>query len=160
MSETRFRIETPGGAVEFAGSEQFVDAKYEKLPDLLALIGNSIPSTPAKSMSHPRLTRGEPRSDLSTNTMATVLGVDSGPELIIAAAAHLTMVRGEERLGRKDLAHEMKSATSFYKATYFNNLSAYLDRLVKSDRLRLVAPNTYALAATERQALDAKLANA
>lgn len=68
------------------------------------------------------------------------------------------MVNGQERLSRKDLADEMKSATSFYKATFLNNLSAYLDRLVKSDRLRLVAPNTYALTAAERQALNAKLA--
>ena len=103
---------------------------------------------------------GDERSGLSTNTIATILRVDNGPELIIAAAAYLTIVKGQDRLSRKSLTEEIKSATSFFRATYLNNLSAYLDRLVKADRLRLVAPNTYALSAAERQGLDANLANA
>lgn len=96
--------------------------------------------------------------DHSTSTIATIFGAKSGPDLIIAASACFTLVQGKDRFMRKELLGEMQTAASFYKATYNNNLSKYLDRLVKSDRLRLVADNTYAVSAKEKRALEAKLA--
>ena len=96
--------------------------------------------------------------DHSTNTIATILGAKSGPDLIIAASACFTLVQGKDRFTRKELLGEMQTAASFYKTTYNSNFSKYLETLTKADRLRLVADNTYAVSAKEKQALEAKLA--
>jgi hypothetical protein len=48
----------------------------------------------------------------------------------------------------------MRRATSYYKKTFQNNLSAYLSNLVKADRLRLVSQDTYGLPAKEREKLE------
>ncbi len=153
MVETKFRIETPNSAIEFAGSESFVESQLDKIEELLSMAGTQSRAQFGGAVA-PSVD-----DDLSTNTIAAILGVNSGPELIIAAAAYLTLVKGEDRVTRSRLTEEMKAATSFFKATYLNNLSAYLERLTKADRLRIVAPpNTYALSARERQSIEAKLA--
>jgi len=96
----------------------------------------------------------------STDTIATLLSARSGPDLIIAAAAHLHFVQGKQKFTRQDLTAEMRSAPAHFKETFVNNLSTYLTGLTKADRLRLVAAGTYALSSKERQELEAKLANA
>lgn len=97
---------------------------------------------------------------LSTDTIATVIAAKSGPDLIIAAAAHLHFVEKKLKFGRQDLIEQMRSAPGHFKETFVNNLSSYLTGLTRADRLRLVATGTYALSVTERQNLEAKLANA
>jgi hypothetical protein len=52
----------------------------------------------------------------------------------------------------------MKTATTFYKQTFANNLSTSLEALVKGQQLNLVAKDTYAITAPELEALRAKLA--
>lgn len=98
--------------------------------------------------------------DLSTDTIATVLGAQSGPDIIIAAAAHLHFVQGKQRFSRQELTAEMRTAPAHFKETFVNNLSKYLMGLTKGDRLRLVASDTYAISSKERQALESKLADA
>jgi hypothetical protein len=98
--------------------------------------------------------------DHSTETIATLIGARSGPDLIIAAAAHLHFVRGQQRFTRQELTTEMRSAPAHFKETFVNNLSTYLTGLTKADRLRLVGAHTYALSSKERQDLEARLANA
>ncbi len=94
----------------------------------------------------------------STNTIATLLKVKSACDLAIAAAAHLTLVQKKERLSRKEILDEMKSATSFFKASYANNHSSTLKALTNGDRLRLLATNTYGLSHKERKDLEKVLA--
>jgi hypothetical protein len=98
--------------------------------------------------------------DLSTDTIATVLGAKSGPDLIIAAAANLHFVQGTQRFSRQQLTAEMRTAPAHFKDTFLNNLSKYLTGLTKSDRLRLVASDTYAISSKERHELETKLASA
>lgn len=98
--------------------------------------------------------------DLSTDTIATVLGAQSGPDIIRAAAAHLHFAQGKQRFSRQELTAEMRTAPAHFKESYVNNLSKYLTGLTKGDRLRLVAADTYALSSKERQELEAKLAEA
>lgn len=96
----------------------------------------------------------------STDTIATLIGAASGPELIIAAAAHLLFSQGKNTFTRRELTAEMRNSPSRFKHTFINNLSAYLAGLAKADRLRMSGPDTYALSNRERQALQAKLAAA
>ena len=98
--------------------------------------------------------------DLSTDTIATVLGAKSGSDLIMAAAANLHFVQGKQRFSRQQLTAEMRTAPAHFKETFLNNLSKYLTGLTKSDRLRLVASDTYAISSKERQELEAKLISA
>jgi hypothetical protein len=98
--------------------------------------------------------------DLSTDTIATVLGAQSGTDLIIAAAANLHFVQGKQKFSRQQLTAEMRTAPAHFKETFLNNLSKYLTSLTKSDRLRLVASDTYAISSKERQELETKLVNA
>jgi hypothetical protein len=96
----------------------------------------------------------------STDTIATLIGATSGPELIIAAAAHLLFGQGKATFTRRELTAQMRASPSRFKHTFINNLSAYLAGLTKADRLRMSGPDTYALSNRERQALQAKLAAA
>lgn len=146
--------------IEYEGKESFLQDGLlnlmKKVVSFYAENKASIPAAPAPAPATNDL--ASVALDHSTNTIATILGVKTGPELVVAASAHLTLVQGKDRFNRKELLTEMQTAASFYKSSYGNNLSKYLDRLVKADRLRLVGKNTYAISATEKQSLDAKLA--
>ncbi|MGO4715016.1 hypothetical protein [Bradyrhizobium sp. 2TAF24] len=98
--------------------------------------------------------------DLSTDTIATVLAAKTGPDIILAAAAHLHFVKEKQRFTRQELTVEMRTAPGHFKDTYVNNLSKYLAGLTRSDRLRLVGADTYALSNREKRDLEAKLASA
>jgi hypothetical protein len=118
------------------------------------------PSRSSPSLPHGNAATGGGGLDLSTDTIATVLGAKSGPDLIIAAAANLHFVQGSQRFSRQQLTAEMRTAPAHFKETFLNNLSKYLTGLTKVDRLRLVASDTYAISSKERQDLEAKLINA
>ena len=96
-------------------------------------------------------------SEMTTNTVASILGVNTGPELAMAAAARLALGLGKSRFTRAEVRTEMKAAQSFHKDSYSRNLVATLSRLVKLGRLRLVGRNEYALSNDEWKALSAKL---
>ncbi len=96
----------------------------------------------------------------STDTIATIIGVNSGRDLIIAAAAHLHFTQGKATFTRQELAEQMRGAHSHFKSSYINNLSAYLNGLTRTDQLRLVANDTYALSSKKRQEIEAQLAEA
>lgn len=106
------------------------------------------------------VTAGAGSLDLSTDTIATVLGSKSGSDLIMAAAANLHFVQGTQKFSRQQLTAEMRTAPAHFRETFLNNLSKYLTGLTKSDRLRLVASDTYAISSKERQELETKLINA
>ena len=96
--------------------------------------------------------------DHSTNTIAGHLGASSGPDLAIAAAAHLTLVKKQDKFTRREIDTEMKSATTYYKQNMSSNLSAALTTLLKGKRLNQIQKDVYALSASEKSALEAKLA--
>ncbi len=108
----------------------------------------------------PRLQSGDQSFDLSTDTIATILGANSGPEVAIAAAANLHFSQGKQRFSRHELIAEMRTAPAHFKETFVNNFTKYLSTLTKADRLRLVAQGTYALSSKERQQLESKLKDA
>ena len=94
---------------------------------------------------------------LSTSTIATILGAETGSELALAAAAKISLMDGREELKRQAILDEMRLAPAFYKKTFSNNLTKSLGRLVKQDRLRLTGPEVYAISAKEKASLKQKL---
>lgn len=97
--------------------------------------------------------------ELSTSTIASRLGAKSGPDLAVAAAAHLDFTQGRGKFTRKQILAEMQGAAGYYKASMSGNLSKSLEGLVKSKRLNHMAGDTYALAADERRSIEVKLAH-
>ena len=95
--------------------------------------------------------------DLSTSTIAAKMSVSTGSDLALAASAKLLLVDGRETFPRKDILGEMKKAPAYFKRTYSNNLTKSLEKLIKSDRLRLTAPEVYSISAKEQERLRTKL---
>lgn len=95
----------------------------------------------------------------TTATIAGKLKVKNGPGLILAACAHLALVAKKQVLEREDILREMKTASTYYKKTYNNNLSSYLKRMVtgKHPKLNEVSGGKYSLTEASRKNLEAAI---
>jgi hypothetical protein len=163
MPDATIRIKLGVLEIEYQGDSEFLKSDLIKTVKELLEVQKDLPT--ADSDGEPS---GEAKSNAapggkfshSTSTMATLLSADSGPDLIVAAAAHLQFSGGKSQYTRGELLAAMRSAPSHYKKTYNNNLSGYLSNLVKSDDLRLVGEDTYALSAKKAADIEAKLAQA
>ena len=147
------------GVVEiaFEGNEAFLkDHVLDMIEQVLSIKENTveIPSDPPTSDSN----KGKELQNLAINSVASILEVDSGPDLIIAAAAHLELIHGRETFTRSDLRQEIRGATSFFKSSYASNLSSYINNLVKSEQLHEIGQDTYALPEAKKRELRALLA--
>jgi len=97
---------------------------------------------------------------LTTGSIAAKLGSKSGSDLLLAAAAHLTLVSKKDTFSRQQLLTEMQSATSYYKTSYSANLSRYFKTaLLKDGFLSEISSNSFALNAVNRTELEKKLAH-
>lgn len=156
---SKIRIKLGAIEIEYEGSESFLK---EELSDLLAAVAKLYkesgppPETPNPP---PNLgSVGTPIAQGTTATIAAKLAVKSGPDLILAACARMTFVSGQTSFTRKQISDEMKGATGYYKKTYFNNLSGYLEQLVKDQKLVEPASGTFALSIPTRTALEKQIA--
>jgi hypothetical protein len=95
--------------------------------------------------------------EMTTNTIATKLNSKSGADLVLAACAHLNLVKGQDSFKRANVLGEMKLASNFYKQTFNNNLSKSLKSLVKNGKLLETAQDTYALDSKEKARLESVL---
>jgi hypothetical protein len=96
----------------------------------------------------------------STVTIATLLGANTGPELVTVAATYLHFTEGKPEFTRAQILDAMKTATGYWQENYSNNLSTALKGLTKSDKLRVVRDDTYSLPAKESKRLETELAKA
>lgn len=159
---SKIRIKMGDVEVEYEGSEEFL---RQELKELLSGVlelhrerKDSVPSNNGGSGSDEGV-ESSGGFNGTTNTVAAKLSVTSGPDLIIAAVARLTLVAGKDTCTRGALLKEMQSATSYYKKTYSNNLSTYLKRLVGDDRLREISKHAFSLSAPELQKIKGILAS-
>lgn len=95
--------------------------------------------------------------DGGTLELAQQLGATTGPGLIMAAAANLAIRQGRGSFSRRELSREMQSATGFYRSTYSNNLSKYLDRLIKSGKLSREGRGQFSMPLGTRTDIEARL---
>lgn len=160
MTESKIKIRLGEIEVEYEGSESFLK---KELPELIRTVSElyQTANIGAADEGGGDADKGGGASagkiQLSTNSIATKLSVTSGPDLAVAAAAHLTLVKGTAVFSRQDLLKEMKTATSFYKGSYSNNLSTTLKGLLKS---KFNEPSTgkFALTAKAKEELRSTLA--
>lgn len=147
---------------EYEGEASFLEYQFmDLLEKTLALHSKSIVTTlPAPKEEKPKNVYNEQGDefDHSTSAIASIIGVKKASDLVIAASANLALVQGKAKFSRADILSEMKGATTFYKKSMASNLSKTLETLVNKKRLNVQDDHTYALAASEKEALETKLA--
>jgi hypothetical protein len=157
MTTSKIRIKWGSMEVEYEGSETFLKDEVPGLLGKLAELDGGQPADTAAGGSavNPRKAKtGSGQLQATTANIAAKLSVGSGPELIIAAAARLTFVLGQDTFSRQQLIDEMKTAAAYHKASYVSNLSKSLASLVKDHKLNEPTQGNFALTATTRATVE------
>lgn len=94
----------------------------------------------------------------SPNTIAAKLNATTGSNLVLAAAAYLQLVNGNESFKRQDLHDAMKGAKSYYKANMGGNLSKMIASLISSGRINELSNSEFSLSAAEQNSIRTRLA--
>ena len=160
---SKLRIRIGEVEIDYEGTEEFLK---KELPQLLRTAvelhkaeetgGSHQPDRKAKSGVTPS---AQPLL-LTTNSIAAQLSAKSGSDLLLAASAHLALVKKSEPFTRQQLLTEMKSATSYYTKNYSTNLTGYLKTAIQKDGpLSETSKHSYALTASARAQLEKNLAN-
>ncbi|MDO9473436.1 MAG: hypothetical protein Q7J28_10310 [Caulobacter sp.] len=151
---------------EYEGDAQF-DA--EAIKDLFSHLESLVGVTPAAAFDSgmPQSTasqaageggNSETSLNFSPNTISAKLGVSTGPDLVLAAAAYLQFVTGLESFKRQELLDAMKSAKSYYKANMSGNLTKMLATLVSAGRINELSNSDFSLSASEQSSMKGRLA--
>jgi hypothetical protein len=155
--ESKIRIKLGPIEVEYEGSETFLKQELPNLIKTLTELSKSAGSL-VDQLGGIIDDTGQREMKLSTNSIAAKLSCSSGPDLAVAAAAHLTFVKKQDVFKRQQLLTEMKSASGYYKSSYGANLSGSLKTLVKNQTLTEPSTGNYSLSAKTRKDLGGRLA--
>jgi hypothetical protein len=146
--------------MEFEGSNEMFETKIDPIiKDLLTFGKESVDAATLEVAHEPPMVKsgGVPQA-MTIKSIAGKLNVDSGGELLYASVASLSVIRKKETITRKEINDEMKLAIGYYKVSYTNNLTSYLDTMIKQGSLIEVSKDNYAVKTSERQAMEKKLA--
>ncbi len=146
--KSRIRIKLGGLEIEFEGTEAYLEKNLPELVEMLATIEppeNYDEEDTEGELLEASGDKSKQKLDMSTSMIANKLNANSGGALILAACAHLHLVKGHDKYTRSNILAEMQTATSYYKATYSKNLSNYFKALVKSGDLNELGEKTYSL---------------
>ena len=158
------RIRLGQTEIEYEGTEEFFKAE---LPSLLEAVStlrqelDTLARPEAEMQESDSSTLAAPTAPSTvgtTNSIAAKLDCKSGTDLVLAAAARLTLGEEQPSFSRQALLEEMKTASSYYKKTYGHNLNRSLHVLLKSKRLNERSHGNYTLTVNARQELESKLA--
>ncbi|MFI5252019.1 MAG: hypothetical protein ACHQQQ_06245 [Bacteroidota bacterium] len=138
--------------VDYEGEEKFL---INELPNLLKALSELHKSSPNPTFDEQSAYASNIK--LSINNVALKLRVKTGPELIMAACAHLEIVQGRTQYDQKAILNEMKTAKGLFKQTYAKHLAKYIRILVKNDLLTEPATGKYSIHHEKVAGLKAKL---
>lgn len=169
MNNSKIRIKLGAIEVEYEGSESFLK---EELPSLLSAVSDLYQRSNPSGLAEPTSANGDqggtanaagaqvakPRIEMTTGSIAARLQVKSGPELVMAAAARLSIVEELSSFSRKRLTEQMRSATAYFKPSYVSNLSALLNSLLKDGKLNEPSKDHFAVTAASEQELRSRIA--
>jgi hypothetical protein len=153
---SKVKIKAGSIEVEFEGSEEYMK---EELPALVELLYSLSPNEDLADEEESielqaNADTSKQKLQLTTNTIATKLNAKKGGDLVLAACAHLALVKGADTYTRANILAEMKLATNFYKTTMNKNLSSLLKRLAKEGKLLETTTDTYALHANTKASIE------
>src|SRR5258706_7335037 len=134
--------------IEYDGPEDFLKQELPKFIENVVRLGagGSEPATGLKKTQRaaaPGNSQATAASTASVSTIAQKLGVDSGRELIMAAAYSYSN-SGSVTFTKKQLRDKIREAKTFFKSSYTNNFDNYVARLVKAGRLNHTSGENYA----------------
>jgi len=157
---SKIRIKVGEVEIEYEGEEQFLKQELTGLLTAVAQLHNAV-GAPHKKAPQAVTTQSDTATasniKLTTSTIAHKLNVKTGPELLIAAAAHLTFSKQQPTFSRQQLHDEMKSANAHYNKNYSANLSKHFTSALKDNKLTERAKDSYALTADAIKDLEARL---
>lgn len=159
-SMSKIKLKVGSVEIEFEGSEEYMKGQ---LPTLIELLCANAPNDDEEEVTSnsdvlpPSGDSSKKKIEMTTNTIAAKLNVKSGADLIIAACAHLCLVKGHDTFTRKNILAEMQTASNFYTKSYSKNLSRYLKTIVNEDKIIERSQDTYALSASEKTRLGSSL---
>jgi hypothetical protein len=158
---SKIRIRMGEIEVEYEGSEQFLKKELQELLSAVSKLHAQGARTPDAEIDNVRSGSGNGDGKVvgTTATIAGKLACNSAPELMIAAAARLTLVSSKPEFSRKELLDEMKGASGYYKASMTNNLGNYINSRVKAGELVGVRKGYYALSQKKLAELRTSLAS-
>ncbi|MFY0751898.1 hypothetical protein [Pseudomonas sp. NFX5] len=166
MTTSKIKIKLGAIEIEYEGSESFLK---EELPQLLGAVSElyqkshatlsvvTTPSNPVSANETNATATASQKIQTTTGALAARLQVKSSVDLIIAAAAKLTFDDGLVVISSARLLEEIKSAHSFYKASYGTNFNRSLGQLVKSGKLNEPTKNNFALSSKTIAELESRI---
>jgi hypothetical protein len=160
---SKIRIKLGQIEVEYEGPEEFNKQELLGLIKTVSELSKTAglaPLAAADSLT-PASTGALPEKhgmQMSTSTIAAKTKSKKGPDLVLAAAASLAVMKNRNSFTRQEILEEMKTATGFFKTSYGGNLTVHLTGLVKSHKLLEISPGRYALEANTRTELESQLA--
>jgi hypothetical protein len=164
QSISKIKIKLENIAIDFEGSEEYIRSDLPNLLELLCTyavpLANETKIESDAEEAEELLANPDPthlRLQMTTNTISAKLKVTKGTELVLAACAHLCLVKGADTFERKNILAEMQTASNYYKQTYSKNLSQSLLSLVKDNKLIERSKDKYALGAKTKQEIEANL---
>ncbi|MDY6826615.1 MAG: hypothetical protein SVV67_05490 [Bacillota bacterium] len=155
--ESKIRISFGKFEVEYEGSEEYLKTEFIKMVEsLIAVVPEEelIFEDEGEEILPESKDPEKKKLELSPNNIAAKINVKTGQDLIMAACVSLLYVKGANKFKRNDILAEMKLANSYYKNTYSNNLTKYLNQLVKNGNLIETKKGEYTLPAEKRKEFD------
>jgi len=162
---SKIRIKIGQIEVEYEGSEEFTKQELLGLIQTMSDLCKTAIPTPLPTAISPTPTLATAASpqplvgQISVGNIAAKIKCKKGPDLVLAAAASLALVKNKDCFTRQEILEEMKAATGYYKTTYMSNLTVYLNGLIKSAKLLERPSGEYALHANARSELESQLAS-
>lgn len=166
MTTSKIKIKLGAIEIEYEGSDDFLK---EELPLLLSTVSDLyakshvLPSTPelkdveGDTVNVITNNSSKPKLEATTGSIAAKLACKTGSDLVMAAAARLTLVLHSPTFSRQRIIDEMKTASAYYRATYVNNLSRSLNALVKEGKLNEPSRGNYALTVVSLREMEQRL---
>lgn len=143
--------------VSYEGEQAFIEKGLLSIVRELGALPAAASKVAAKGGSGVIENGEAPAIGHTTSQIAQIFSVSSGPDLAMAAAAHLTLSKGLQKLQRGEILAEMKGAAGFYNENHSSNLSSILNGLVKKKQLSPISANVYALPNSIRKEYEDKL---
>jgi hypothetical protein len=118
--------------------------------------GRKAKSTPGKPSQH--ATDGAPvnKREGTVSMVSQKIGAKSARDLLLAAAAHLTLFQGKESFSKEELIACAKDARG-WKSAYSSQMAVNINRMIKADVLFEKSKNLFSLSETSEAEMQAKL---
>jgi hypothetical protein len=158
----KLKLKTANVEIEYEGGEDFLRSELMGFITEVAEVhkeNQPIGTTIQQTNTPPAGVTSGGTINLSVNSIAAKLTVTTGPDLVLAACADLTLALNRDTFSRKDILDSMKTASTYYKKSYSNNFSNYLDGLVRNDKVLQQANDVYALHTQTRSEMESRLGN-